>query len=419
MNRKTKDKKTLILIISVCTAFVVVFGTVIAFLMHFAVGRDKEQGGREPIMQNGVWIASVANIDFPSRPDLNRDELMAELDDIVDTASGAGLDAIFFQVRPTADALYKSEIFPVSRYMSTDGTLTLDALEYLTDIAHKKNIKVHAWINPLRVSSSGSAEDLSEDSPARAHSDWIVEYADGKIYFDCGEPGVIELICSGIEEIVKNYDVDGIIFDDYFYPYPKYETDSSGASVIAEFDDGDTFNKYGGDYDDIGDWRRTNVNTMVKKAYDTVKDCDKNCLFGVAPFGIWKNGYGDESGSETRGAQSYSDIYCDTLAWVRGGYVDYIAPQIYWRESDSAAPYGVLCDWWADRLEDSGVQLLVSHAAYRYEEDWESPEGIMTSQVEYAKQKELYGGSIFYGYEEIKNNTFGITDELRGLYGES
>ena len=135
----------------------------------------------------------------------------------------------------------------------------------------------------------------------------------------------------------------------------------------------------------------------------------------MSPFGIWKNGYGDESGSATKGSQSYFDIYCDTLAWVEGGYVDYIAPQLYWTAESTAASYTALTEWWAQSLTDKGIPLLISHAAYRYNE-WESPEGIMTSQINNAKMYEVYEGSLFYGYKDISENTFGIADELKKIY---
>ena len=416
-----KDKKTLLAVAAVCTAFVLLFGGIITAVA--LISRRKEPPHEEAAAavehMRGVWIASVSNIDFPSAPDLTKEQLESELDSIVDTADAAGLNAVFFQVRPSADALFASDIFPVSRYMSTGGTLTLDALEYLCAAAHKKGIAVHAWINPLRVAAGGDIDSLPDNSPAKKNPAWVVKYADGKLYFDCGREEVRKLICDGIKEIVENYDVDGVVFDDYFYPYPKYIQASDGTSALAEFDDGDTFAEYGRDFDDIGDWRRDNVNKLVRGAYETVKSADEHCAFGVAPFGIWKNGYGDESGSETRGSQSYYDIYCDTVAWIEGGYVDYVAPQLYWRESESAAPYDALCDWWSSTVEEKGdgIKLIICHAAYRYEDDWENPAGTMLSQLRYASEKNVYSGSVFYGYEEIRDNLHGIRDELLEFYG--
>lgn len=415
MKIRSTDKKTLMIITSITLAFVLLFSVVCIIVMISLSSReeqvDEPDKERELIGEmNGVWIASISNIDFPSRPDLSKKELKAEIDTIVENTASAGLDTIFFQVRPSADALYDSEIFPVSKYLSTDGKLTLDCLDYMIKTAKKKDIAVHAWVNPLRVAVGGNIEDLSLDNP-----EWCQKYADGKIYFNCGEPRVRELVADGISEIVENYDVAGVVFDDYFYPYPYYETDAEGNRVAVAFADGDTFDEYGKEFDDIGDWRRENVNKLVELSYKAVKKANKKCLFGVSPFGIWKNGYGGESGSATRGSQSYFEIYCDTLAWAEGEYVDYIAPQLYWTDDTAAASYSVLTEWWSDALEGTGTALLVSHAAYRYDE-WESPSGIMTSQIENASGYDNYRGSIFYGYEEIASNKEGITDELKNIY---
>ena len=416
------EKKTLITVTAVVSAFVLIFAT-LAVVLGMVLNKNEDGEALDNKItsdvsdMNGVWIASVSNIDFPSQPDLSEQELKDEIDSIVETVSKAGLDTIFFQVRPSCDALYKSDIFPVSRYLSSDGKLTMDPLEYIIDSAAKKGIAVHAWINPLRVAVGGTVEDLPDGHPAKEHPEWCVKYADGKIYFDCGIPEVRQLIADGIKEIIERYEVEGVVFDDYFYPYPQYETDNEGNKILSAFEDSATFGKYGAEYDDIGDWRRENVNNLVKLAYDTVKETDKSCLFGISPFGIWKNGYGDESGSATRGSQSYYDIYCDSISWIKNGYVDYIMPQLYWRAEESAASYTALCDWWAMMTEDTTVALFISHGAYRYD-GWESPEGIMTSQVEYARNFDSYSGSFFYGYEEIHSNTMGIGDELSALYNK-
>ena len=420
------DKKLIAAVIIALTALI----TVVSLIVAVAVIKSKNNEEDVPQVESykdtsildefdefaGVWIASVFNIDFPSKADLSKDELKAELDAIVRDAEEAGLNTIFFQVRPEADALYDSEIFPVSRYMSSTGELRFDALEYIIYAAHKKGIAVHAWVNPLRVSSSPNVtlESLSEDHPARKNPDWVVKYEDGKMYFDAGIPEVRELVVKGVQEIVDNYNVDGIVFDDYFYPYPAYNT-VSGSSEVVPFDDADTYAKYGGEKS-LENWRRENINSMVKAVHTAVKDERERCLFGVSPFGIWKNGYGDESGSLTRGSESYSMLYCDTVAWIKGGYVDYVAPQIYWSKDESAAPYNALCDWWNMIVDGTGVRLLVSHGAYRYEDGWTDPEGIITDQVTYSREKKNYRGSIYYGYFEVKNNIKGLNDELKGLY---
>ena len=364
----------------------------------------------------GVFIASVYNIDYPTKTDLSASALKKEIDSILDTMTEAGLNTVYFQVRPACDALYKSDLFPVSRALSTQGKLVMDPLAYLVEQAHRRNIFVHAWVNPLRVSTGSESkpnvkvENLPDGSPAKEHPEWTVAYADGRLYFDPGIPEVRELIADGVKEIVSRYDVDGIIFDDYFYPYPVTQADGT----VALFNDDASYARYGGD-SARADWRRENVNQMVKASYDAVKSVSEDVQFGVAPFGIWKNDDGKNGGSATRGMQSYFSIYCDPVAWAEGGYIDYLAPQIYWRFSTAVAPFDELVRWWNRVLDGTGVDLLVSHAAYNYDV-WSSPEGEMAEQLQFARSELTYRGSIFYGYDEIRRNAFSLREELQEVY---
>lgn len=362
----------------------------------------------------GVWIASVYNIDYPSKTDLSADKLKAEIDSILATCEKNQLNTVFFQVRPSCDALYNSELFPVSSYISTSGELSFDPLEYIVTEGHKRNIRIHAWINPLRVTmSTHDLESLPENSPARQNPDWVVPYADGKLYLNAGIPEVHRLISDGVAEIVRNYDVDGIVFDDYFYPYPV--NDENG--LPAQFDDADAFEKYGEDYSDYEEWRRDNINKIVKMVYDTVHSIDDECLFGISPFAIWQNNNGTNGGSDTNGFESYNSLYCDALAWIEGGYIDYISPQIYWTFENSSAPFDVLTRWWNAALDGTDVKLYISHASYRYEEgEWDSPEGQLTEQIAFARSEKYYRGSVFYGYDEINRNIRGASDDIIQAY---
>lgn len=365
----------------------------------------------------GVWIATVGNINFPSKQNLSAEKLKAELEDIVATCAENNLNTIFFQVRPCGDALYKSELFPQSQFVSgkqgkaPDGNF--DCLEYLISIAKNQKINVHAWVNPLRVTYGSASnpktdvEALAQDNPARKNPDWVIPYADGKLYFDAGNPDVRDYIARGVGEIVKNYAVDGIVFDDYFYPYPV-----DG----AEFDDGDSFAKHGGGKD-LADWRRHNVNDLVRQCYDAVKSEKNTCLFGISPFGIWQNDNGKNSGSATRGFEAYHSLYCDALSWADGGYVDYIAPQLYWQRSSSAAPYEELANWWNAVLDGTGVDLLIAHGVYNYD-TWESPEGELTEQIKLSRNLLAYKGSVLYGYAALKANSKGLSIETKESFSE-
>lgn len=349
----------------------------------------------------GVWIASVYNIDYPSAAGLGADALKSEIDAILDKCGENMLNTVFFQVRPACDALYKSEIFPVSAYLSSDGDLTLDVLDYLLDEAHHRNIRVYAWVNPLRVAFTDDVSSLDEKSPARLHPEWTVAY-EGRLYLNAGLPEVINLVSDGVGEIVAGYDVDGVVFDDYFYPG-------------QEFDDADEYKKYGSGFDNIGDWRRDNVNRLIAQCCETVHSIDSECEFGVSPSGVWRNNDGRNGGSDTQGYEAYTYSYCDATAWIDAGTIDFISPQIYWSFSETYSEYDTVLRWWNMRLDKSKVKLYVSHAAYKYDE-WDSPAGQMSEQITYARAEKSYYGSLFYGFDEIKRDAAGINGELRKAY---
>ncbi|MCD7776625.1 MAG: family 10 glycosylhydrolase [Firmicutes bacterium] len=374
----------------------------------------------------GFYVATAYNLNFPSKSGLSAEELAAELDAIVSNAQLWGVNAIFFQVRSESDAMYDSDIFPTSAYLVTSQGDELpdgfDPLEYLIKAAHAVGIEVHAWVNPLRVTRGGSIDSpntdisaLAENNPARENPDWTFEYA-GELYYNPGIEEVRELIADGVYEIVANYDVDGVMFDDYFYPYP--EEDENGEDI--EIDDADTYAACG-DGEDISDWRRGNINLLVKACYDAAKSADSECAFGVAPFGIWQNDDGENGGSDTTGLEAYSAIYCDALAWVEGGYVDYLAPQIYWSFEKSSASYDTLADWWSAQLDGTGIKLYISHGVYKYGTDEWSEAGTVdeiTAEIEYARKLISYRGSILYGYTQLSNDTEGLAAETSACFAD-
>ena len=361
----------------------------------------------------GVWIASVSNIDFPSAQSLDEKALKKEINDIVDTCSNTGINTIFLQVRPTSDALYISEIFPLSVFL-TGGeqrmatSADFDVLEYAIEAAHKKGIALHAWINPMRVSSGTEQfpkHDLGvlcEDNPCVRFPEYVVKSSNGCMYYDVGIPELREIIASGVAEIVNNYDVDGIVFDDYFYPYDN-----------ASFDDSKTYEKYG-DGKSLADFRRSSVTALIKMCSDVIKESGKNVLFGISPFGVWQNKSDSFLGSDTNGTSSYHNLFCDTLEFAKKGYVDYIAPQLYWNNDDKNTPYDVLCEWWGDTLYDMGCAFVVSHAAHKYAQ-WYSPDGTILDQYIQAQKQENYRGSLFYGYKQIKENLHGVKNEIKQI----
>ncbi len=367
----------------------------------------------------GVWVASVLNLDFPSSADRTAAQLKAEIDEIVENAKDWGLNAIFLQVRPASDALYKSEIFPVSVFLSSDRTLPedFDPLAYAVEQAHAAGLELHAWVNPLRV-TTGNAENpqtdlaaLPENSPARQNPDWTVAYADGKVYFDAGYPEVRRLVTDGVLEIVNNYAVDGIHFDDYFYPSPF---------CGETFDDSASFALYGEERE-LADYRRDNITALITQVYAAIKAADETVQFGVSPFAIWQDQANDPQGSNTAGGvETYSDLYADTRKWVKDEILDYICPQIYWSLTQNGFEYGMLYDWWRDCVADTGVKLVVGHAVYKVgteETGWDDPQEIL-NQIAHSDQSGGYGGSIFYRYAFLAENPLAVTESLSTYYAQ-
>ena len=352
----------------------------------------------------GIWVCTVSNIDYPTVPSVSPEALKAEADTVIHDCYELGMNAIFLQVRPASDAIYKSAYFPWSRYLTgQQGTAPeddFDPLAYWVEKAHERGIELHAWINPFRVAQSSSEwKRLSEDNPALgAYNDYVIQCGGG-YYFDPGQPAVRGLIIDGVKEIVENYNVDGIHFDDYFYP----DQTSSAGSV---FHDQDAYQAYGNGMD-LAEWRRENINQLIRKVYETVHAADSHCVFGVSPMGVWAN-YGTSSlGSATRGGESYSMRFADSYTWVKNHWIDYIAPQIYWSIGYSAADYKILAEWWSDVVRGTDVKLYIGMADNRAN----AVSGVWQGTSELLRQLRLndtlpeVGGEIHFRYRAVAGST--------------
>ena len=304
-----------------------------------------------------MWISSVVNIDWPSRTGLTADEQRAEFLHWLDVAEQFNLNAVFVQVRPTADAFWPSPLEPWSQYLTgvQGQDPGYDPLAFIVDEAHRRNLELHAWYNPYRVSMQADPSKLVAEHPARVHPEWIWAYG-GKLYFDPGLPEAQEHIQRAILHSVEHYDLDGVHFDDYFYPYPV-----AGQTIP----DAATYAAHGAGFDDIADWRRHNVDTFVSSVSERIKALKPWVKFGISPFGIWRNRATDPLGSETGGSQSYDLQFADTRKWVLEGWLDYINPQIYWQFGLAVADYAKLVPWWADVAATSGTHLYIGEALYK------------------------------------------------------
>lgn len=338
----------------------------------------------------GVWVSTLINLDYPSKQGLSESELKAEADEILDNCAAMGFSAVLFQVRPSGDALYESDYFPWSEFVSgTQGVSPgFDMLDYWVEAAHARGLELHAWINPYRVArNSHDLSALSKDNPARQHPEWVVMHDDGHMYLDPGIAEARELVVNGVREICERYDVDGIHFDDYFYP-------------DGGLDDAETYAASGSSLD-IDDWRRENIDTLIREVYEITQASGK--VFGVSPFGIWANADSHPDGSATNGNQSYFYHFADTKKWVEEGWLDYICPQIYWEIGFGAADYATLVEWWADVVRDTDVKLYVGHASYRCGNEntssaWHGT-GELRRQLELNRSTEEVSGSVHFRYK--------------------
>ncbi|MCA5891904.1 family 10 glycosylhydrolase [Isoptericola sp. NEAU-Y5] len=344
-----------------------------------------------------MWIASVVNIDWPSRTGLRADELKAEYLHWLDVATEFRLNAVFVQVRPTADAFWPSPYEPWSQYLTgtQGGDPGFDPLAFMVAETHARNLELHAWYNPYRVSMQTDPTRLVPDHPARRHPDWVWAYG-GKLYFDPGLPEAREHIYAAILHSVEHYDLDGVHFDDYFYPYPVAGQELPDAATYAE---------HGAGFDDIDAWRRNNVDEFVRQISLRIKDLKPWVKFGISPFGIWRNASTDPRGSDTGGSQSYDNQFADTRRWVLEGWLDYINPQIYWQFGLAVADYLKLVPWWADVAARSGTHLYIGEALYKVTSGVFTDPAEMSNHLTYCAEVTAQGtpvhGNVWYSAKHV------------------
>ena len=311
-------------------------------LMAGGVFAQVQTGSAYPKREfRAAWIQSV-NGQFRGMP---TEKLKQNLIGQLNSLQKAGINAIIFQVRPEADALYASRLEPWSRFLTgVQGKAPepyWDPMQFMIDECHKRGMEFHAWINPYRTKTTLKSE-LAPNHVYNIHPEWFVTYGD-QLYFDPALPESRRHICMVVSDIVSRYDVDAIHMDDYFYPYPIKGKD---------FPDDASFARFGGGFSNKGDWRRSNVNVLIKNLHETIREIKPWVKFGVSPFGIYRNESSDPLGSKTKGLQNYDDLYADVLLWAREGWIDYNIPQIYWHIGHPVADYETLVKWWARNTEN-------------------------------------------------------------------
>ncbi|WP_336212756.1 glycoside hydrolase family 10 protein [Nonomuraea sp. LPB2021202275-12-8] len=354
----------------------------------------------------GVWIATVQNIDWPSRKGLAIDRQKAEYVKLLDAAVKRRLNAVFVQVRPAADAVYRSPLEPWSQFLT--GTAGKDPgwdpLPFLIQESHKRGMEFHAWFNPYRASYDANIAKLPANHPARRHPGWTVKYGD-RLYFNPGLPQVREHVNKVVTDVVKRYDIDGVHFDDYFYPYPV---------AGATFNDSAAFTKYGKGKK-LADWRRENVNKLIAEIDETVHATKQHVKFGVSPFGIWRNKSNDPKGSNTSGMSAYDSIYADARAWIKSGTVDYVLPQLYWSREHKLAGYKALASWWSGAVKGTDVQLYIGQALYRVgakdEPAWTKP-GELSAHLTINRAFKQIDGDVYFSGKNLLTNPLGAIDQV-------
>lgn len=353
-----------------------------------------------------AWIATVGNIDWPTnvgKGDIAK--MKAEFIAYLDLFEKAKLNAVVFQIRPTADAFYPSKLEPWSQWLTgTQGQPPgFDVLQFAIEETHKRGMQFHAWMNPFRLANS-LTQTFHASHIIYQKPEWKLAYG-GKLYFNPGIPECREFFFKVIDDLLANYSVDGIHFDDYFYPYPV------AGEVIPDQITFETYNEQGSK--NIADWRRENVNKVVKGVYDRVT-AKPGVVFGVSPFPTWRNKSVDPAGSQTSGTSCYDDLYADTRKWCEEGWIHYICPQLYGSTENTSIKFSELLLWWSKNA--SKAELLVGMPMYKFGVTAEG--AIFQSTAEFAKQFSLcrlipqYKGSIQYNASAIKANRIGVADEL-------
>ena len=370
-------------------------------ILNFAQAQKKEF--------RGVWIASVDNTDWPAKGVVDVATQKASFINLLDMHKRNGMNAVIVQIRPAADAFYPSTLEPWSQWLTgIQGQAPnpyYDPLAFMLVEAHKRGMEFHAWLNPYRAVFSIKNANITSMHVTRQHPDWFIAFGDKK-YFDPGNKEAQKFVINVVKDIVTRYKIDAIHMDDYFYPYRI-----SG----KDFPD-DKMYKINGRGMNKDDWRRSNTDSIILNISKTIKQVNKKCRFGISPFGVWRNASVDPKGSNTKAGQTnYDDLYADILLWLRLGWIDYVAPQLYWEIDHKLCDYNILADWWA--ANSYGKDCYVGIGIYRAGTNaaWKDKTQI-PRQIKKLRSLRNLNGMIFYNSTAFVKNPSGWNDTLRLNY---
>ena len=360
-----------------------------------------------------AWIATVSNIDWPSKPGLPAIEQQQQFIKRLDDLKALGCNAVIVQIRPACDAFYMSKIEPWSRYLTgRQGEPPFpyyDPLIFMVEETHKRNMEFHAWFNPFRALVDNNWNPNPPSHVTRTHPGWIISYG-GKSYLDPGSPEAREYVISVITDVVRRYDIDAVHLDDYFYPYRVPN---------AQFGDNKSYLKYGQSMTK-DDWRRNNVNLFISQLNISIKNTKAFVKFGISPFGVWRNAGKDSLGSNTRAGQTcYDDLYSDVVLWMQQGWIDYLMPQLYWEHNHKAAAFNTLLPWWNEHCFKRHIYFGLG--VYRMTENpygpWKSANELLWQIRDIHKQCPTAGmGYCYYSASCFDRISTGLKDSLKNAY---
>ncbi len=379
-------------------------------LSLFCCGQPSALAGEPPPAQRefrGVWVATVANIDWPSQPGLPVSQQQTELINIVDRARELNLNAIVFQVRPAADAIYVSKLEPWSPYLTgTMGTAPdpfYDPLEFAIHEAHRRGLELHAWFNPYRALHKTFKGDVADGHIRNRMPNGVKEY-DGYLWLDPGNPAAARHSLDVIVDVVRRYDIDGVHLDDYFYPYPIVDDNNKE----VPFPDSDSFAAAKTEMN-LSDWRRANVDQFIHQLYGEVKAARREVKVGISPFGIWRPGHPES----IVGFDAYEKLYADARKWLRNGWVDYLTPQLYWQIESPGQSYPKLLNWW---IAENDMGRLIWPGNYaskvRSADSGTWPAEEIINQIEVTRQTHGASGNVLFSMKSLFDKHGPLGDAL-------
>ncbi|MDW7695272.1 family 10 glycosylhydrolase [Flammeovirgaceae bacterium SG7u.111] len=355
-----------------------------------------------------IWITTLNNMDWPSRKGMSVEQQKEEFINILDRCQKTNLNAVIVQIRPAADAFYMSKYEPWSEWLGgkqgKPAESGYDPLSFMLEETHKRNMEFHAWINPLRAVYNTRFSNVHKSHISNTRPEWMLQYGTMKV-FNPGLPEVRKYLVNIVADIVERYDIDGIHFDDYFYPFPQ---------ANLKLDDKATYRKYKGGFKNIKDWRRNNIDLLIKDTHRAIKSLKPYVKFGVSPAGVWRNIYDSPQGSNTRGGiTSYDHLHADVRGWLQKGWVDYLVPQVYFSTQLKAVNYRTLVRWWNRNSFDRHV--YIGHAAFKvywdYDKTWYNRSEIPL-QLRYNRSLENISGSVYFRAESFMRNRGHFRDSL-------